>query len=370
MPLRTLTPAAIGTELTRAGFDAGAVRYPVRTYQLVYRTVDPRGRPATASGLLALPDGDGARQLRTVSFAHGTESDRDDAPSVSQPPLTTDGWAQAPALTYASAGFAAVAPDYLGLGVGPGLHPWMDVPSETTASLDMLRAARAFTPSAGRRLGRDVLLTGFSQGASAALGLGRALQGGADRHFRLAALAPISGAYNWRHAELPALLREDGTLNAKAAVVYTTYLLVAWNRLHHLYGSPSEVFRSPYDETVTGLFDGTHRGPDLFDGTPDAIGGLLTGPGRAMLEHPTGRLAAALAVVDGVCVDWTPRVPVRMYWAGGDREAAPANTAHCAADLRAHGVHPTVVNVGDDASHVDSNPRGTAGAVRWFLSLR
>src|SRR5205809_378975 len=81
------------------------------------------------------------RQLRTVSVAHGTEAYRGDAPSVSQPPVADDGWAQAPALTYASAGFAAVAPDYLGLGVGPGPHPWMDVPSETTASLDMLRAA-------------------------------------------------------------------------------------------------------------------------------------------------------------------------------------------------------------------------------------
>jgi hypothetical protein len=65
----------------------------------VYRTVDPQGRPTTASGLLVLPRSQ-VRRLRTVSFAHGSEVTKTDAPSVSQ-----DGWAYAPAVTYASAGF-------------------------------------------------------------------------------------------------------------------------------------------------------------------------------------------------------------------------------------------------------------------------
>ena len=45
---------------------------------------------------------------------------------------------------FASAGYAAVAPDYLGLGTGPGLHPYMDLSSEVTASVDMLDAGRRY----------------------------------------------------------------------------------------------------------------------------------------------------------------------------------------------------------------------------------
>src|SRR4029453_8927559 len=119
------------------------------------------------------------------------------------PSMQPSGFEPAPAYTYASAGFATAAPDYLGLGTGPGRQPWMDVPSETTAALDMLRATRSYVTSHGRTLRRQVLITGFSQGASAALGLGRALQHGADHYFRLGALAPISGAYDLAHAELP-----------------------------------------------------------------------------------------------------------------------------------------------------------------------
>jgi predicted esterase len=99
--------------------------------------------------------------------------------------------------------------------------------------MDMLRAARNLLRdnNTGHTLSGDVMVTGFSQGASAALGLPRALGDNAEPWFRLRAIAPISGAYAFRYAEIPALL--GGELDPKISVAYTAYLLVAWNRLHH-----------------------------------------------------------------------------------------------------------------------------------------
>ncbi|MGA5820360.1 alpha/beta hydrolase family protein [Kitasatospora sp. NPDC094028] len=360
------TKQDVAAALTAAGFDAGTVRFGVDAYRLVYRTVDTQGRPTTASGLLVLPRSR-EHELRTVSFTHGTASYRSDAPSS----MVKVGFVSSPAITYASAGFAAVAPDYLGLGAGPGLHPWMDVPSETTASLDMLRAARAFVPHTDRALGHDVLVTGFSQGASAAMALARTLQAGGDRWFRLEAVAPISGAYDFQNAEVPALL--DGSLDAKSSVLYTAYLLVAWNRLHHLYDSPGEVFQAPYDSTIEALFDGSHTGQQLFAGTPDTLSALLTPHGFDMLRHPTGQLAAALRVADDSCA-WSPRVPIRLYVASADEQAANANTDHCEGALQSHGVNAPVVNLGSPdfarSRHLGSNVAGTAAVVRWFSRLR
>ncbi|MFE2060820.1 alpha/beta hydrolase family protein [Streptomyces sp. NPDC059467] len=366
--LRTLTAREVAAELAgdEAGaWDTGAVRYGLDTFRIVYRTVDPHGRPTTASGLLALPRS-GERRLRTVSFTHGTELFKGDVASVS-----ADVWDQAPALTYASAGFAVALPDYLGLGLGPGPHPWMDVPSETTAALDMLRASRTAVSARGRELRREVLVTGFSQGASAALGLARSLQEGADGWFRLRAVAPVSGAYAFRDAELPALLA--GRTEPKASVIYTALALVAFNRLHHLYDARSQVFRAPYDGTIEGLLDGTHTGQEVVAGTPDSLDGLLTARGRAMLAHPTGRLAAILRVTDGVCTGWAPKAPVRLYFADRDEQAVNANTAHCHATLRARGVDAPVVDIGTPdyggSRHLGSQQAGTAAVVRWFSAL-
>ncbi|MFE4962653.1 lipase [Streptomyces sp. NPDC056660] len=366
--LRTLTAREVAAELAGdegGAWDTGAVRYGLDTFRIVYRTVDPDGRPTLASGLLALPRS-GERRLRTVSFTHGTELFKGDVASVS-----ADVWGQAPALTYASAGFASVLPDYLGLGLGPGPHPWMDVPSETTAALDMLRASRTAVTARGRELRREVLVTGFSQGASAALGLARSLQEGADGWFRLRAVAPVSGAYAFRDVELPALLA--GRTDPKASVIYSALTLVAFNRLHPVYDTPAQVFRAPYDRTIEGLLDGTHTGQEVVAGTPDSLGGLLTRRGREMLAHPTGGLAAALRITDGVCTDWTPKAPVRFYYADGDEQAVNANTGHCHAALRAHGVDAPAVGLGTPgyggSRHLGSQQAGTAAVVRWFGSL-
>jgi hypothetical protein len=373
-PLRSLpTVAAVRSELTGDGFDASSARYGVRSYRLVYRTVDALGRPTTASGLMVLPD-HRARQLSVVSFDHGTESYRKDAPSESP-----TGGEPAPAYTFASAGFAATAPDYLGLGAGPGLHPYMDLPSETTATLDMLRAVRQYEAGHGVVLRRDVLATGFSQGASAALGLGRALAHGADPYFRIGAQAPISGAYDLPGAEVPAMLdgdlvrlNPDHQLGQKYTVLYAAFGLVGLNRVHRFYTSPSQVFQAPYASTIETLLDGNHTGDQLFAGTPDRLSQLLTPRGYALFRHPTGGLATALRIDSSEC-DWAPRVPTRLYYATGDEQAVNANTFHCQAAFAAHGAEVPKINLGTPdyagSRHSGSGVAGTAQIVRWFSQL-
>ncbi|MEU3991945.1 lipase [Streptomyces platensis] len=356
----------MAAELGAAGFEGGTVRYGVAAYRLVYRTVDPYGRPTTASGLLALPLNREGR-LHAVSFAHGTGSHKNDSPSMQR-----GAFVSAPVIAHAAAGAAGVAPDYLGMGKGPGLHPWMDIGSETTASLDMLRAARAFAPRTGHALERKVMVTGFSQGASAALGLGRALEAGEDHWFRLGALAPVSGAYDFGGTWLSALL--DGRIEPKSSVLYAAYTLVAFNRLHHVYDRPGEVFRAPYDSTVEALFDGAHTGKQLMRGTPDTLDELLTEHGRELLAHPTGPLAAALRTTGAVCTDWATGAPVRLYMATGDEQAVTANTEHCRQALHKNGVDAPVVDLGavdyQGSRHLGSNVAATSAIVRWFGELR
>jgi hypothetical protein len=365
-PLATLSDrAAVDTFLREQSFDGATDRYGVRTYRLVYRTVDPGGAPTTASGLLAVPLND-QQWLQPVSFTHGTQIFKGDAPSTS-----SDGFLTAPPVTFASAGFAAAAPDYLGLGEGPGPHPWMDVPSETTASLDLLRAARTFLAGSGKQLRREVLATGFSQGASAALGLGRALRGGADPWFRLGGLAPISGVYDFQNAEIPAML--NGELDPKFSVAYITYLLVAFNRLHHIYDAPSAIFQPRY-VNVAELFDGTHQGIDVLNGLPGTLSELLTPQGFAMLTHPAGAFADALAELDSVCSDWTPGAPTRLYLSPGDEQAANVNSVHCQNQFAARGTKVPVVDVGVNRDysgfvHEGSELLGTPVVARWFLTL-
>jgi hypothetical protein len=259
-----------------------------------------------------------------------------------------------------------VAPDYLGLGLGPGQHPWMHVPSEVTASVDMLRAARAFAARSRIPLRPDVVVTGFSQGASAAMGTARALQAGQVRGVRLSAVAPVSGAYDFRRSEIPALLA--GRLQQNWSVAYLSYLFVSWNRLSGLYDSPAEVFQAPYDRIVPALFDGEHPGEEVAAALPSSVDRLLTDHAVEMLRRPGPNLADALRMTDATCTDWTPRVPVRLYATTTDEQAAYQNSLACQSALAVHTQQVSIIDVGD-TNHGDSNVRATADIARWLSTL-
>jgi hypothetical protein len=252
------------------------------------------------------------------------------------------------------------------------MHPYMDVPSETTASVDMLRASRQFMSGLGRAPRREVLVSGFSQGASAALGLAKALQDGTDPYFRLGAVAPISGAYEFRRAEIPALLA-GGQIPPKLAVAYTTYILVSWNRLHHLYGSPTEIFQAPYAAKVDRLFDGNTPGRQMLAALPDTLDQLLTARGFELIRHPNPPLSRALDVLDATCTGWIPRAPIRLYYASGDEQAVTANTDHCQAEFRAGGLNLKPIDLGphdyEGSRHLGTEVAGTTAILNWFTTL-
>jgi len=155
------------------------------------------------------------------------------------------------------------------------------------------------------------------------------------------------------------------------AVAYTAYLLVAWNRLHHLYRSPAEVFQAPYAERVDALFDGITPGPEMLAALPDNLSQLLTSRGVDLLRHPNRQFQAALRVSDSVCAGWTPQSPIRLYQAAGDEQAVTDNTAGCRAEFAARKV--TVVELGTPdyhgSRHLGSAVAGTADIVRWFGQL-
>lgn len=347
--------------LHAAGFGSPAARHGVDIFRIVYRTISPAGKPDTASGVLALP-ADPRPVLPVVEFSHGTMVAKADAPSVAAGD-------RAEVTLFAGAGYATVEPDYLGLGLGPGPQPYLDPAAETSASVDMLRAAYAVAAREHQRLASRVLLTGFSEGGQAAMALGHALQQGAIRHLRLAAVAPVSGPYDLLNAELPAALDPAGPLNPKFAAFYLSYWVVANNRFHHLYASPRRVFRAPYDTTVPRLEDGRHSDLRVLAGLPASPQQLFTTGFLRRLAHPGGEILRLIRADDTTCTSWVPRVPVRLYAARGDTQVAYQNSVDCQRALREHGRVVPLIDLGK-LDHFPSEHAALPRVLAWFERLQ
>ncbi|MFG2723440.1 alpha/beta hydrolase [Streptomyces sp. NPDC048416] len=357
-PVSSLSSTQVADFLKAGEVDSAGVRYGVRGYRVTYRTITPEGRPTTATGLLVLPADGRHGRLDLVADTHGTMVDRDYAPSVG------DDGRLSPYL-HAAAGRAVAAPDYLGLGKGPGRHPYMDTASSVSASLDMLRATRTAARELGRPLTGDVYGTGFSQGGQVAMALGRALSEGADAHFRLKALAPVSGPYDIAGQEMPALF--DGRVNDTSGVFYMTYWLTAQNHVRPLYKDAGDAFRAPYAGVVDGLFDGSHTEEEIFGALPGNVKDLLTPAFYDKLQRPSGALLDAMRDNDHSC-DWKPAVPVRLYSAAGDTGVPIGNALSCARQLAAHGKKAPVIDQGA-VDHNGAFKKSAPQIVRLFDSV-
>jgi len=334
-------------------FDPGTVRYGVDAYRVTYRTVDVRGRRTTASGLVVVPRGGSGR---FAVWEHGTRSSRREVGS--NEPATLDRKA---ALLLGASGYVTVAPDYLGLGDGPGFHPYMDSATEVSASVDLMHAARDLVHAKGNS---RVMVTGFSQGGQAAMALAKELQGGVP-HFELAAVAPISGPYDVRGAELPGVF--NGEVAPDVAVFYLSYWTVSMNRLFPLYRKASEVFRAPYDQYAESLFDGSHSEPEIFPKLAPTPQEMFTDAYLARMRHPSGALLAATRASDGTC-SWRPRVPVLLFASPADTQVTITNSRHCQAELRAHGVDAPLVEL-PGVEHLDTPIPALPQIIRWFSGL-
>lgn len=142
--------------LPRQWWLPGAVAASVVTY----RTTGPRGVPALSTGAVFVPPGAApAGGWPVISWGHGAVGTADRcAPTV-------DGRIDNGYLAHWLAqGYAIVATDYVGLGT-PGVHAYLDGPSEAHAVIDMVRAARTVEPS----LGPSWVALGQSQGGQAVM---------------------------------------------------------------------------------------------------------------------------------------------------------------------------------------------------------
>lgn len=346
--------------LHATGFGSPAARHGVEIYRIVYRTVSSQGKPDIASGVLAIP-ADSQRHLQVVEFGHGTFVAKADAASVSAED-------RGEVAMFAGAGYAAVEPDNLGLGLGPGAQPWLDPAAESSAAIDMIRAARVVAARKHRRLSSSILVTGFSAGGQAAMALSRALQQGAVRHLRLAAVAPISGPFDLLGAQLPASLDPTGPLNPKDSAYYLSYLVVATNHFHRLYASPRQVFRAPYDKTIPRLENGWHSDLQVLEALPASPQRLFTTAFLQRLAHPAGEILRILRAESSTC-NWVPQVPVRLYAAHGDTQAYYLNSVDCQRALSAHGNNVPLIDLGD-IDHFPSEHAGLPRVLRWFEQIR
>ncbi|MGV9827216.1 alpha/beta fold hydrolase [Gordonia sp. NPDC003429] len=161
--------------------------------QLAYETPDGYGASVPATALVRVPAGTApSGGWPVVAWTHGTSGMSSSCGLIGSPDLEAG---TAPTIARLNrAGYAVVAPDYLGLGpLSTGTHPYLHTATEASATIDAVRAACAESPD----LSNLWAVAGQSQGGHAALAA--AHEAGRAPELTLCGCAALAPASNIEH---------------------------------------------------------------------------------------------------------------------------------------------------------------------------
>ncbi|MCE4064199.1 T9SS type A sorting domain-containing protein [Chryseobacterium gleum] len=136
----------------------------LKGYKITYYTKNENNILVKATGLLMYPNV--PFKLSTVVSDHGTTDSRYNVPSNFKGALTAGFVVE---LSYVLNGYILMAPDYVGMGTGDGVHPYVDYATEAGATIDFITAANKVLAQLNIKRYDEYFLAGYSQGAHAAM---------------------------------------------------------------------------------------------------------------------------------------------------------------------------------------------------------
>ncbi len=354
-------------------FDQPLAYYDVQCFQLLYTTHNTAGQLDTVSGLVAIPL-DPSRTFPRLLYQHGTSTSKTDVPSFAD--LSKSNEEGTRALLFASLGFVTLMPDYLGLGVSKGFHPYVHAASESWVAADMLRAFTAFAQAYDVHTHEQLFVTGYSQGGHASMAFHRDAESLWAGEFTVTAAAHLSGPYS-----IGEVMR-DLVLSDKV-YMYPAYIpntLIGYQGVYgDIYDSLQEVFRDRYVGKITEYRDGkinlvslqgwliaqlvlyefACKPTRLF--RPEYLQAVVNEPG-----HPLN-----VALRDNNVYAWAPKAPTRLYYCSGDDQVPPENTLLARDTMLARGaVNLVVRDVKPGANHSQCVQPAIDSAITFFLTLR
>ena len=219
------------------------ISYDIQIYSVDYKTTDPNGNEAIASGAIYIPMNTGKESLSLVSGQHGLTIQKSDVASL------------IPALGYlgvfgASIGYAVIQPDYLGLGNSD--FPYYPVYQKSNGKvlLDMVDGVKGFACENDIKLNDNLFLIGYSNGGYNSIAMHEELSS-RPRDFDIDASVVIAGYYDLKREKD---FKYPEVIETPAWAIYHSYVIDKKYNLNII----DKIIQKPYVDNLDDLFSGEY----------------------------------------------------------------------------------------------------------------
>lgn len=292
-------------------------KHNVVAYKIIYNTIDGKGNKTTASGVVFFPVVDSPTAMPMFSYLHGTLTSDMDVPSSLSGIQSMIGWIMA------MGGYISVLPDYIGLGESPGFHPFSHAASEASASVDLIKAVQSLCLTNPLiNFDENLYLSGYSQGAHAALAVQRELESHPIPGINLQKTVAGSGAYSLSFIQKNFLFNNPTYPNPS----FLPYLMLGYQEVYgNLYSNLKKVFMPPFYESIPVLFDRVNTVEEIDKELPVAWKDMFKNRYLQDIQyqyfHPVN-----VALRDNDLIKWKPKNDLHLYYCNCDEIVAKENS--------------------------------------------
>lgn len=353
------TKAQVDSILSAQGVPGGILStiYAVKTYKVIYNTVAADSTPTTASGLLVVPQGTPCN-VPMLSYQHNNVFRKNNAPSNYK-------YEWFIGLAGGSLGLITMLPDGLGLGSGPGQHPFLHLQSEATAVIDMLRAVRETVDTTGASYNQQLFLAGISEGAYATIAANQYLQKYLPQ-IEVTGTGAIAGYYDLSGTMQNEMILSNNTYNDPS---FLPALFLSYNSIYHYATSDSDIFVAPYDSLLPAQYNGSKEAFQINGVMPAVPNQVLQQAIVDTLQNaPNNYFTQLLKKNDAY--NWTPHNPVKLFFCTADEIIPWHHSAVAYSHFVANGsVSVDTLNVGDTYDHNICGQFSTLAAISAIRGL-
>jgi len=335
---------------------ARLLRYGVRSYHIVYKTTY-KGKEIEASGLALVPVGL-KREAPIICLQHGTSFVKNDVPSLNGGDFTG-------MELFASAGYIAIAPDFIGYGKSSGVfHPYYDKGHSAMTVVDMIKSVKEFLVTENVAYNDKLFLAGYSEGGYVTLAAAEEIETNPSHGLALTAVVAGAGGY-----DLTGMLKGVSSNSYYSYPAYLAFVLMSYNTTYDWNKSLTYFFKPSCADALSKYMDGKHDGWFINQRLSTNVNSLFNETFYDNLQDRDKEEQLKRAILKNTIRGWKATAPIRLYHGTRDEIIPYENSEVTLKSFRAAGAENISLKPIPGGSHSSSFGPMMQAFIPWFHEL-
>lgn len=307
------------------------VHYDVDVYEIMYKTRWHDGSQILASGFYYIPKNNNSK-MPIMIMNHGTQLKKEITEKL--------GGLMVGCVAFATDGYLALYPHYIGLGKGEKTHLYQMADSEAYANIDMLRAVRELNVLLHVKTNNQLFITGYSQGGHAAMATHKMIQEEYNTEFKVTASAPMSGAYDMTGVQAEVMFKE---YNHQA---YLPYLLLSLQEKYQVWeGDIYNIFKEPYKTIIKEKVNHNYKLKEVSQLLPQIPADMIID--ELVEEFKTNpNFIFTKVLAENNNYNWKPESPMMLCYCNADEQVSYKNAFVAREKMKENGAERIILRNG------------------------